>query len=522
MVVEVPLSFQSHIPVGFSGQGDRYLPEAIHDLKREMRNVQRSMKYDTLRMSSAMLEELATVLIEFAEDLHNDIGIWRSVEKYNLDFFGTSLPLIPEVKKDRGQRGIYQYRVRHLLWVLYSELIPELILSPSHQDLCLLARKVADFLEKHFADIPKGSGVKVFLSQPNDFGWDVKRKLIWFGTHSYLFRNSFRNYIKDHGGKSDIPIVDDFVCQEVTCWSGLGAIDILATTLGLIEKQRTDLRSWYERHGAYYRVLSLTGSTMEVENIINSETYSIRVDERVKQFKVGQVILGSLVPWEGEWYWSGSQSMLGDVSEDVLRQLRSDFLQKTPTIAYRYCDALAEKAKERVKAYYREFVKYHGDDLVVYPDGLSMAGDLQKQQRLRYASLPEEVLSSLMRKYNLPSASPRMSFPPELIEDGNGIGVYFNPEDGLEVMRGFNSVVNGFKKQGVELTEDEENGIRAFFFSKQISPRFAKKLIERYGDKSIASAFLIHRHEDKSYVDYLLRQYKGHFYRKRYPFISFV
>jgi len=516
------LDFQSHRPVRFLGQGDKYLPEAINDLKLEMRSVQRSMKYDTLHMSNANLEELAAVLIEFAEDLHNDIGLWRSLEEYNLDFFGTSLPLIPEVKKGRGQRGISQYRVRHLLWVLYSELMPELILSPSHQDLCLLASRIADFLVKRFAGIPHDSGVKAFLTQPNEFGWDVKRKLIWLGTHSYLFRNSFRNYIINQGGKSDISVIDDFVCQEVTCWSGLGVIDILVAILDLAGKQRADLRSWYERHGAYYRVLSLIGSTMEVENIINGKPYSVRVDERVKQFKVGQVILGSLVPWEGEWYWSGSQSILGDVSADVLRQLRSDFLQKTPTIAYRYCDELAEKAKERVRAHYREFVKYHGDDLVVYPDGLSMAGDLQKQQRLRYASLPEEALSSLMRKYDLPNASPRMSFPPELIEDSNGIGVYFNPEEGLEVMRAFNFVVNGLKKQGVGLNENEENGIRAFFFSKQISPRFVKKLIERYGDESIASAFLIRRHEDKSYVDYLLRQYKGHFYRKRYPFISFV
>jgi hypothetical protein len=115
-----------------------------------------------------------------------------------------------------------------------------------------------------------------------------------------------------------------------------------------------------------------------------------------------------------------------------------------------------------------------------------------------------------------------MSFPHELIQDSNGIGVYFNPEEGLEVMRGFNTLVNGFKKQGVELTEDEENAIRVFFFSKQISPGFVRKLIERYGDESIASAFLIRRHEGKSYVDYLLRRYKGHFYKKRYPLISFV
>lgn len=516
------MDFQSHRPVGFLGQGDQYLPEAIRNLKRALKNAQRSLRYDTLRMSSAKLEEVAHVLVEFAEDVHNDIGIWRSVEEYNLDFFGTRLPLVPEVNDKKEQRGIHQYRVRHFLWVFYSELIPELVLSPSHHDLCLLAEQVADFLKKQFASIPRDSGIKAFLTRPNEFGWDVKRKLIWLGTHSYLLRNSFRNYIENQGGKTDLTVVDDFVCQQTTSWSGLGIIDILAGTLNLAEKQRGDLRSWYDRHTAYYRVLHLTGPTMEVENVVNGKPYSIRVGEKANQFKVGQIILGSLVPWGGEWYWSGSQSVLDGVSEDVLRQLRSDFLQETPTIAYRYCDEIAEKAREKVKDHYRGFVEYHGDDLVVYPDGLSMAGDLQKQQRLKYESPPSEVVSSLMKKHNLPGASPRMSFPPELIEDSNGIGVYFNPEEGLEITRGFNTLVNGFKKQGIALTEDEENAIRSFFLSKLISPRFVGKLIQQYGDESVAAAFLIRSYKDKSYVDYLLRRHKGHFYRKRYPYLTFV
>jgi hypothetical protein len=110
-----------------------------------------------------------------------------------------------------GQEAINKHRIQHLLWVLYSELNPQLILSPTHRDLNLLATIVSDFLGKRFAMIPRGSAVKSFLAQPNKFGWDVKRKLIWLGTCSYLFRNSFRNYVEDHGGKPEIPIIDDFI-----------------------------------------------------------------------------------------------------------------------------------------------------------------------------------------------------------------------------------------------------------------------------------------------------------------------
>lgn len=519
---EPQVDFETHRPPRFSGRGDRYLPEAIHDVERFLISAQRSLRYDTLRLQNTKLEDLAHVLVEFAEDIRNDVGIWRSIEDYNLDLFGTRLPLVLEPNKDERQKGISQHRVRHLLWVLYSEVLPELIMSPAHQDLCLLADQVADFLRKRFASIPRESGVKAFLSEPNGFGWDVKTKLLWLGRHSYLLRHSFENYIKANGGTPAIPIIDDFVCQHATCWSGLGVIDILAATLPITKEERADLRSWYARHFAYFRVSRVTGSTMEVENIINGKVYLVRLREPAKEFQFDQVILGSLVPWRGEWYWSGKQSILNNVSEDLIRELRDDFLKKSPAIAYRYCDDLAEKARERVATHYREFVEYYGDDMVVYPDGLSMAADFQKRQRPRYESLPKEALANLIRKHNLPGASPRITLPPHLLEDSSGIGAYFNPEEGMEIMTGFHTIVEGFQKKGVNLIEDQETGIRSFISSASTSPGFVKKMIQRYGDQSIASAFLIRSHQDKSYVEYLLRRYKGHFYRKRYPHLSFV
>jgi hypothetical protein len=128
----------------------------------------------------------------------------------------------------------------------------------------------------------------------------------------------------------------------------------------------------------------------------------------------------------------------------------------------------------------------------------------------------------MVRKYKLPNASPRISIPPHLIETGGGVGVYFNPDEGQEIMEGFHNIVRGFEKKGAKLTEEEEDSIRSFICSDVISPRFVKKLVEKYGDESIASAFLIRNYHDESYVEYLLRRYKGHFYRNRYPNIAFA
>ena len=90
----------------------------------------------------------------------------------------------------------------------------------------------------------------------------------------------------------------------------MGVIDILASLLDITGEQREDLRSWYERHFAYYRVLSIKSSTFKVLNLINDKTYKIRTCEVSSQFRTGMIIAGSLVPWDKEWYWSGTQSFL--------------------------------------------------------------------------------------------------------------------------------------------------------------------------------------------------------------------
>jgi len=113
-----------------------------------------------------------------------------------------------------------------------------------------------------------------------------------------------------------------------------------------------------------------------VLNIINDKPYVVRLPHDTDQSEVGQIVFGSLVPWNGKWYWSGKQMTFNNTTEDTLQQLRDSFLRQAPEMAYRYCDQLAEKAKKMVNHHYQEFVKYHGDDLVIYPNGISMAADL--------------------------------------------------------------------------------------------------------------------------------------------------
>jgi hypothetical protein len=82
------MDFRTHRPQRGFGRSERSLAKIAEELTRFLTKAQRSLTYDTLHLPSRKRETLASLLVECAEDLSHDIGIWRSLEHYNSDFFG--------------------------------------------------------------------------------------------------------------------------------------------------------------------------------------------------------------------------------------------------------------------------------------------------------------------------------------------------------------------------------------------------------------------------------------------------
>jgi hypothetical protein len=318
---------------------------------------------------------------------------------------------------------------------------------------------------------------------------------------------------------SDIGVIDDFVCQQCTEWAGLGALEVLAGVLDLSPERRADLLSWSERHNTLFKVLSGNKEKIEVLNLINDVKYSVRLNSERNPFARGTFVIGSVVPWNGEWYWSGAQKSFDRLDAAAIEQVKQHF-RRQPTIYYRYSPEDLKKAREIVRKQYEEFVASHGNDWVVYPDGLSMAADWQASAKAKIAALPEEERKRFFEKHGLKAASPEMNIPRELLESKNGIGVYFNPNEGMEIMPEFNDVLSGLKKKGRGLTAGEEVAIRGWVKSQTLSPGFVRRLADEHGSESIAAAFLLEKQPEAYVLEYLLRRYKGRFYRPRYPTLT--
>src|SRR5947209_1928098 len=113
---------RQHRPDGYGRPGNRQLAQLASELYAVLREAQGQLAFDTIRLRVPELKALAQILIEFAEDIHEELGIWAAYETYNTEFFGVPLPF----SKADHPKGLHRDRVRHLLWIMYQELIPGL------------------------------------------------------------------------------------------------------------------------------------------------------------------------------------------------------------------------------------------------------------------------------------------------------------------------------------------------------------------------------------------------------------
>lgn len=511
---------------GFTGRGDKYLGNLAPELRRVLWKAQSNFALATCRLPDSAWSDVAVLLVEWAEDIHNDLGLWRAVEEHQCRCFGTPLPFVDATPVGELQ-GFDPRRIQYLLWNLWPCFNPDLVLSPTHQDLKRLAEAAGRFLAERLAGVPRDSGLKHFLATPNDYGWDIKRKLLWAGINSYLFRFLFFKYLDDDKRKPDIATKDDFVCGHCTEWAGLGVIDVLAGALDLPESDRATLRTWHERHRSFFRVLARHEEGGEVKcltarNMVNGQPYTIRMNVADCPFEPGMVVYGALTPWRGEWYWSGAQETFEDMPDHEEANIRKEMLETASAIAYRYCPDEANQARALTRNLHAKFIAHYGGDLVAFPDGLALAAVEQKRMEAEWAAADPEKVARTMEQRGLNHPRPRMNLPPEFLNHDQGIAAFSNPEEGVEFMLGFNHLLSGLRKKGSGLTEDELHAVRGFMTSTAVSPAFVRRLATEHGAESIAETFLLRDGPPELALEFLLRRHKGQFFRKRYPSLSLL
>ena len=506
-------SYSSFFPENSDKKTVTKLQSLAKQCAREYAAIQKEFHFPSLQLPTAVRTRLAEILVDFALDIHSGSGLWTALEKCNTELFGTPLPLVHPAKAE-APSGICRERVQFLLWNLYPQLDRGWVLSHRHVDLVFAAEEVTKMLNGLLPSLPAVSPIKKFLDKPNDYGWEVKKKLIWLGMHSYLFRLHFEEYIDEEvEGEPQVSHIDDFICQHTTSWSGLGVNDILAACLDVPDEQRNELRSWYLRHCSVYKITKTDKEITEAVNLVTDTPYRIREGApshpRPKHFRPNMTVYGNLVPWRGEWYWSGTQQDLTPYPAKGIAEVLRNLKQNTQFVA-RYWKEREEKVRQVAEEHYRQALASYGNDLTVLPNGRAW-----EQAQIKW-------LTAHAKACGHKGKIPRISVPEHLKKCKTGIGVFLDPVEGQETMENFNAIRNGLKKNGQTCTPDEEATIRDWLDSESICPAFVYRALKEYGgEESIKYAFRWET-DEPCRLEYLLRCRKGAYYRRRFPFVSLV
>ena len=204
----------------------------------------------------------------------------------------------------------------------------------------------------------------------------------------------------------------------------------------------------------------------------------------------------------------------------IEQKIRTDFLQQSPKTAYRYCEPELLKAREFTRKNHDEFVAYHSNDLMVFPSGYAVAATEQKRMAALWATADPVTAKNAMKKHGLTEPKPNMPFEQGFLEHDQGVGVFSNPDEGVEYVFCMHDFVSGLKKKGVSLTDDEGFSIRGIMESDTVSAAFVRRLTAEYGSESIAAAYFANDEQPEQVLEVILRRYKGIYFRRHYPNMS--
>jgi hypothetical protein len=497
------------------------LIEAIADLYLKR---QKKFEHQTLKLKSDEAMELAWRIAGYLEDVVNQIGIFKALTTKNREIFGTPIPLFVKDPEHFSPDNISKQAVTYLVWDCLTEVREDLILSPTHIDLQTIAGEIYGYLKKRVKNTPPSSKVKDFVTlSGNKDGGFIKKRLVWLGMASYLFRFSASNYLADK--EKNVSTVEDFLMQKTTKLSGFTPLDIFVEMADLDEESKKELQKWEEPYMALYHVEDQTGDYWTVKNLINKKDYKVWRDygasKTADPIKKGIFCLGGIVPWKKEWRWSGEQVIYTSLAPENISQIIKVLKHEYPKMIYRYCEESRKKAFEYVKDEYDFFISYFKTNPVTFDSGYTMRDQVNQYQQafnqLKLKKIPKEE----KKKYNLEDGGPQLDFPEPLLESPDTAAFYV-ADKGMSFLTGFQEFLRALGKKGQDLTKDDEEVIYGYVMEPGIPHQLFHHLKNDYSFESVKCAFRVNEWNEERDLEFLLRCCKGQQYKEKFPDIKLV
>ncbi len=489
-------------------QAEKIFYRQTIELTKLITSLEKQFVSEMFILDKELRYKLALLVLEFGEDLHNDATFWNVVEQHNLTHFNTPLPLfLPE-----GECVKTLFDVNRFKFFIYTiqEHFEETstIIPPHHPDLALLASHCAEFCEKFFSDFPKVSAFKMEIEKPSERYDVVKNKLVMLGVRSYLFRTEFLKKSRINQKNTDIvELADEYLCETATSWSGMWVIDVLLPVIKLPLSLEKDVENWKQRVKSIFKLKTFNEGVLTVENVVNNEILELDSIDLREMVPNNAYVFSAIVPFDGFYYWSGSQSA-NEMSKKDLETEINDFCRKPFMYLYRFDKEARKQAAvvlEDMAFYYSNFFRH---------DWVYFENEADKNETIAlFNQYLSERKSNLIPKVKKFKAVNKQNIP----TSHENCHLYFCPGYGTEVIDEMSNFLSGLAKKGNDLTDLEKLEISQTVLNKKISPEFILRAVKEFGNESIARVFLIDIAATPNYLSFLLRKYKGNHYGVRYP-----
>jgi hypothetical protein len=499
-------------PENVTGRADAILETIADELAGFILEIEEEYNWGELILPNEDWIFLATNLVGLAEDLHTGIGIWDAYERYNIGLFQTPLPLTVPPGIDLPL-GIIPERIAHYVWVLSKVTGFQDYIRPNHPELLELARDVSGFLNDRLADVPRDSGLQRLFSRPVQNAWDAMKLLVTLGAETYFFQ-PFYVYAPKSVDITDPEYMDSFLLRESTDWSGAGVLDILADILDIEPERKDDIRRWRYRHTAVYIIGLVSNGSMKAFTILSEREYTIRFRGNKNRIPAGNVVSGSLVEWDGEWYWWGSVMDFGKASPEKIPDIFAHLKKSGNTLLNGLGPEYLEQARNNNAMIQKVFLDLFGDNPVVFQNGLELKKAYEEFVREVHRVVPllhgDSGGSSEGKK-------PSPTLENDIVEANDRIVLFHDSRDGVVVIKSYDRLVEVFGKKGNGLSSREARQVRSLFSRRSAGVEFIRKMVGWYGDGSVSAAFGITEPHKHPFLEYLLHRYKGEYFRKEYP-----
>jgi hypothetical protein len=503
-------------PPVFTGRGDKYLAGHAQELRRLIAKA--AHRHPELRrLGDRASAQLGVCLAEMAEDLHNDIGIWRAVEQANQERRQTPLPFLM-APGDTPPAGFDARRFQYYLYVILRHGLYQPGLKPRAAALQSLAETVSRYCVEKFSLMPAESGVKRLLEFAQGDYLVIKEVLAWFGTNSYLLRPLFDMVVA--GLRENRSALTAQYCRNVhTVWLGFKPLELLARVLPLSDADRQDLLGWGKPApcgGELVAVRNIGKDEYEatLRSLLSGREYGGRAYAKEDVLVTGRLGRGNLVAWRGQRYWDlfFHEPHQRDYSGGQLAALRRNDAVSAGDGVFALCPELAAPARARLAEFHQQFLARHGGEWAVVRTGREAAEIWLDQQR---AIAPAGDAPTL--------AEAAMILPHQFLEAQDGVGVFSDPAHGLSFNDRFDALLAALKKPAGPWTDAESRALTNAVVDYKINPAFTRKLAAEHGQQAFLARFDLAEEPEQLAFDWLLDAYRGPYRAPDYlPFVCVI